>query len=127
MINEANGDMKHDEMVCFIWHELDRQGYYVEKEQRLKNGRIADIIAEHDDGTTIVEVKSIFKMSLLEAAYGKYADLCDVLIVAAPPQRALYFASHSLITWPHDKVERIGLWQVTWDGIESLRPPKRLR
>lgn len=127
MCLEANQEMSHRCMQNFIWQQLDANGYYVEKEAKLRNGRVADIVAISEHEIIIVEIKIICSNSLLESAFGKYSTECDFLIVASPPQAIYRHAVKSPLTWPDTAIMKIGLWEVDWLGITETRQPARLR
>lgn len=126
MDGDAYRDMTHSEMQQVIWRSVAKFADYANVEQRLSNGRIADVFYQVGQITVIIEVKTIVRDSLIEAAWRKYNSMCDYLAIASPPQLVHSDRTRLLDQWRDEQVARVGLWWVNWLGITEIRPACRL-
>ena len=99
----------------------------IEVEHRLKNKNIADIYFTWGGDQWIVEVKSEYKMSLIENAIGKYWSQCDYLLFAAPLTKIRESAVKQMVTWDNESLGKVGILGIGPTEIELLRAPQRLR
>lgn len=127
MCDPANLDLTHREIVQVIVRHIEKIAENVNVEYRLPNNRIADIYWEMMGVKFIAEAKTILKASLIQAAYGKYSNYCDYLILATPPEQEPMLTTNDLLTWRSEALDRVGLWHVTWMGIFEQRPARGLR
>jgi hypothetical protein len=127
MDGDAYRDMTHAEMQQVIWRRVAAFAEYANVEQRLPNGKIADVFYQVGAVTVIVEVKTLLKASLIENAWNKYNGHCDYLAIAAPPQLMPLTSGEVLTGWRQEQHDRVGLWWVQWNGIVEVRPAVRLK
>lgn len=127
MDGDAYRDMTHSEMQQMIWRKVAAFADYCNVEQRLDNGKIADVFYQVGQVTVIVEVKTLLKESLIENAYHKYADQCNYLAVACPPQMVSHDISEQWSGWRDHRYNSVGIWWVQWQGLTEIRPACRLR
>jgi hypothetical protein len=126
MCDPANSDLTHSEMISVITDKVKEVADFVYTEHRLSNKKIADIYMEISGIKFIIEVKAIYRNSLILNAYEKYAVLCDYLIVAAPPSMITNDTVRQPLAWLDSRIARVGLWWVDWTGVIEMRPPARL-
>jgi hypothetical protein len=126
MDGDAYRDMTHYEMQQFVWRKVARFADYANIEQRLSNGKIADVFYQVGRVTVIVEVKALLKQSLIDAAWQKYHDQCHYLAIASPPQLVHSDQAQLIGGWNSERLDRVGLWWVSWEGITEIRPACRL-
>lgn len=126
MDGDAYRDMSHYEMQQFIWRKVAPFADYANVEQRLDNGRIADVFYQVGATTVIVEVKTELKESLIESAWRKYHAHCQYLVYACPPQPLIPDRHRLLLSWNEERLQRVGIWSVEWAGIREIRPACRL-
>jgi hypothetical protein len=126
MNGDAYRDMMHEDMKQLIWRKVAPFSDYANVEQRLPNGKIADVYYQVGTITVIVEVKTILKQSLIENAYNKYADYCDYLAIACPPQLCYNDGPPLLSDWRAERLDMVGIWWVEWHGLTQIRPACRL-
>jgi hypothetical protein len=126
MDGDAYRDMTHAEMQQVIWRKVAGFADYANVEQRLSNGKIADVFYQVGQITVIVEIKAILKESLIESAYVKYNKVCNYLVVASPPSLIRGDQVHQPSSWEDERISRVGLWWVEWHGITEIRPARRL-
>jgi hypothetical protein len=126
MNGDAYRDMSHYEMQQFIWRKVATFADYANIEQRLDNGKIADVFYQVGRTTVIVEVKTKLRQHLIESAWLKYHDHCQYLAIACPPQP--YCADQGSFTggWNVEKFDRVGIWHVEWTGMAEARQAARL-
>jgi hypothetical protein len=98
----------------------------VKKECQLSNGKIADIWFRFKDDIGVVEVKTVYKVSLIENAFSKYHNQCTLLFVAFPEGEIPASALLSHMHWERPGVWKVGLLEVGNDGISLRRCPERL-
>lgn len=122
MYGDLYREPTHTEMQQLIWFSVDRFADKAEIEERLPNGRIADIIYTFHNTTVIVEVKTELKQSLIQRAYNKYYAYCDYLVMATPERYIRHEARKAPLSWRDTHSEAVGIWRVTWEGIEELHP-----
>lgn len=127
MDGDAYRDMSHSEMQQLIWRSVAGFADYANVEQRLNNGKIADVLYQVGQITVIVEIKTLVKESLIEAAYNKYADQCNYLAIACPPQLIHNDITPAWSSWRDHRYNSVGLWWVAWTGLTEIRPACRLR
>ena len=127
MCLEANNDMSHYEMQQFLWRRVARFADYARTEQRLPNNKKADVLYQVGPTTIIIEVKATLKESLFENAYRKYANYCDYLVIATPPQFASQSRRSPLSITANAALDKIGVWLVDWLEIWEDRPACRLQ
>jgi hypothetical protein len=122
MDNEPYHDLTHNEACDLIADFKRREGYTVEREFTLPNGRIADVIT---GGSTqnfeIIEVKTILRASLIEMAMLKYFPHCHRLWIAIPElDFATIEAAKSGARWA-ELQDRVGLIGVYRDALVEVR------
>lgn len=127
MEGDAYRDMTHYEIQQFIWRKVAKFADYANIEQRLENGRKADVYYQVGRTTVIVEVKHVLKESLFDQAWGKYAAYCDYLVMAGRPQLVTDDQYQPLSIPRRMSLLRIGVWLVDWSGISEVRPACRLQ
>lgn len=95
-------------------------------EYRLSNNKIADIHFGYAGEEFIIEVKTVYRYSLMELVLQKYYGQCDYLMVAFPrgsvPQNAL----QQTIGWDRTGVSKLGVIEADEAGVELVRLPSRL-
>jgi hypothetical protein len=96
-------------------------------EYQLKNNRIADIYFKWDGHEYIIEVKSSYKISLIENAMAKYWSQCDYLIFAAPEAQIPKEESQQICSWGSPASDKIGLVAIGYNGLVLVRAPKLLK
>lgn len=126
MDGDAYRDMSHGEMQQLIWRKVAMFADYANIEQRLPNGKVADVFYQVGQVTVIVEVKIILKESLLQNAWNKYAAHCQYLAIASPPQSYYDEREYQYSGWQSERLKRIGIWQMQWTGITEVRRASRL-
>lgn len=126
MYGDAYRDMTHTEMAQFIWQKVVKFADYANTEQRLPNGKIADVFYQVGQTEVIVEVKTELKQSLIEAAYRKCSGCCHYLAVACPPQLCGNDSAPLLTSWSSEQIDAVGIWWVEWQGLTQVRPAARL-
>src|SRR5215212_6419834 len=126
MVGDAYRDMSPTEMQQIIWRRVARFADYAKVEQRLSNGKIADVFYQVGQTTVIVEVKTMLRSSLIEATWRKYQSVCDYLAIASPPQLVFEDQRQTWSNWEDERIARVGLWWVDWLGITEIRPACRL-
>ncbi len=85
MDNEPYRDLTHDEAAQEIADGFEDKGFEVKHEFLLPNGRIADLmVLTPQRDLLIIEVKSFYKPSYVEAALVKYQAYCHSLWLAVP-------------------------------------------
>jgi len=126
MYGDAYRDMTHYEMQQFIWRKVAAFADYANIEQRLPNGKIADVYYQVGQTTVIIEVKTQLKESLIENAWSKYNRHCDYLAIACPPQLCYDDNSQLISGWARPAYESVGIWWVEWHGLTQIRPACRL-
>jgi hypothetical protein len=127
MCVEPNLDMTHSEIQNYVADRLRLLYDEVRTEQRLDNGKIADVHARIGHVTMIVEVKTVLRSSLILSAFQKYAAECSYLVVATPCMLEYDDSNHGTIAWANHQLQKVGLWQVDWLGIKEMRAPTCLR
>jgi hypothetical protein len=122
LVNEANGDMSHDEIQRALRRYVSDQGAAAAVEVQLPNGCVADLAYHLSNGAVhIVEVKAVAKPYFLSAAYSKYAAYCNYLWCAFPADLPLLDAfAPRLLTWP-ERETAVGVITVTWHNVTILR------
>lgn len=126
MDGDAYRDMSHYDMQQFIWRKVAPFADYANIEQRLPNGKIADVFYQVGQINVIIEVKTLIKDSLIQAAFRKYWDQCHYLAIACPPQLCYQDRAPLLPSWQEARFDKVGLWWVDWRGITEIRPACRL-
>lgn len=126
MDGDAYRDMTHQEMQQVIWRKVAGFADYANVEQRLLNGKIADVFYQVGRIQVIVEVKTILKQSLIERTFAKYRGACDYLAIASPPALVRDDRAGRPLDWNDDRIARVGIWWVEWHGITEIRPACRL-
>jgi hypothetical protein len=124
MPTHPNRNLTHEGMQAFLVLQWKPIAEILEVEKELPNGRIADIYMELIGQKIITEIKSVYKMSLLEEAITKYYDHCDYLIYACPPPSFIPQAEDPLLVWPDQRRSRPGILFVHWDKISFYRLPR---
>lgn len=118
--------MTHTEMQQMLVRYLMEEHYSVVHEFTLPNRKRADIYAVKSGTILIVEIKTIFRSSLMAEAFGKYRYYCTHLVYATPPAPLVVNGKRSPIVWSDNHLDRIGLWCVDWSGVREQRRPQRL-
>lgn len=126
MYGDAYRDPSHYEIQQLIWRRVAAFAEYANIEQRLSNGKLADVYYQVGATTVIVEVKTTLKESLIEAAWQKYNQHCDYLAIACPPQHQYEDQAGLLTGWRREQLHRVGIWFVDWAGITEKRAACRL-
>lgn len=127
MCNDAYKDMTHGEMQQMLWRSVAVFADFAATEFKLPNGRIADVIYRVGKTRVIIEVKTFLKESLIYEAVCKYAQHCDYLVMATPPQLLQDDVTRPLSIAVSPLIECVGIWLVTWDGPTEARPARNLR
>lgn len=122
MDGDAYQDMTHYEMQQVVWRKVAAFADYANIEQRLQNGKIADVFYQVGPKTIIVEVKKVLRQSLIESTWEKYRTQCDYLAVACPPQLVQPSQAPLLGSWRDELIGRVGIWWVDWLGITEIHP-----
>jgi hypothetical protein len=99
----------------------------IQVEHRLKNNNIADIYFQWSGYELIIEVKTEYKVSLIEKAISKYWSQCDFLLFAAPAQQIPQVPDRQTTSWDNPSVEKVGLIAIRNSGLKLIRPPERLK
>jgi hypothetical protein len=123
----AEYSITHSGMQELIALSLKGTGYETSIEHALPNGRRADIYARKQSHVLIIEIKTLFRNSLLAEAYGKYHEHCDYLVYASPETDMADYRPPSVLIWSDAKLDRIGLWRMRDGRITVRRNPTRLR
>ncbi len=126
MNGDCYRDMSHYEMQQFIWRKVAAFADYANIEQRLSNGKIADVFYQKGQTTVIVEVKTKVSEYLIESTWRKYKSECDYLAIASPPEPLGNLHEMGWGAWNDGRIIRVGLWWVEWTGIMEIRPACRL-
>lgn len=119
--------MSHTGIIELIALSLKANLYEVHIEHPLPNGRRADIFAWTVQNTLIVEVKTIYRKSLIAEAYGKYHEWCDYLVYACPREPTEIPTGISPLLWSDERLDKVGTWLIDARGILVTREAKRLR
>ena len=100
----------------------------VEREVRLPDGRIADIVAQSSySDIIIVELKTLWKPSYAASALEKYGHWCHWLWLAVPYLTLTEQEREAASTaWPEASA-RVGFLNVNAKGAIPLRLPARYR
>jgi len=126
MYGDAYRDMSHQEMQQLIWRRVAQFADYANTEQRLSNGKRADVYYQVGQLRVIVEVKTLLKESLIENAWNKYSGYCEYLAIACPPQLCYQDTAPGVSGWHRECLQRVGIWWVEWHGLTQIRPAARL-
>lgn len=119
--------MTHEEMITLLRRRLSKGADITMVECRLPNQKIADIRVQRRSGTTIFEVKTILKESLIVSAYEKYHAYCHYLIMACPPQNLPMSYSAASLVWEKSIMAKVGILFVTWTDLHLVKEPIRLK
>jgi hypothetical protein len=117
----------HRLMKNIVYMNVLSWGVHVETEMQLKNKRIADIYFQWQGAEYIIEVKSLYKHSLIENAVEKYYGQSDFLVMAFPPDELPTGLQHGTGSWRTPLVDRVGLIEVGGGGIKLIRCPQSMR
>lgn len=126
MSNDLYRDMTHSEIQEMLLRIVSGFADYANIEQRLDNGKKADVFYQCGPTTVIIEVKTLLRESLIESAWRKYRQHCNYLAIACPPQRVYNDRAAPLTGWTNEQINRIGIWNVSWEEIREVRPCCRL-
>jgi hypothetical protein len=122
MINEANGQPSHRDMVQIIARTLKTAHHAVQTEFRLPNNKIADIAYTTIFGTVhIVEVKTDLRPYLFTSAWNKYKHHAHYLWLAGPVGDPHFHPVAFPLQSFSDQLAKIGLIEVSWDGPLVIR------
>lgn len=112
-------------MQNILYEGIILWGSRVAKEWRLPNGNIADIYFEYGGYSVIIEVKTEFKVSLLEQARDRYYGQSDFLYVAIPEGTVPQHLIDIKPSWASAIMSQVGLIQVGRSGVNILTFPSR--
>lgn len=126
MYGDAYRDMSHYEMQQLIWRAVAKFADYANIEQRLSNGKLADVFYQVGNVTVIVEVKTQLKQSLIQSAWQKYSQHCHYLAYACPFQLCHHDQAPLLSAWTEERISRVGIWFCDWTGLTEQRRCCRL-
>ncbi len=126
MDGDAYRDMSHAEIQQLVWRKVAEFADYATVEQRLQSNKIADVFYQVGRITVIVEVKTILRQSLIDDAWRKYRGACDYLVIASPPRLVVSDQAQLIPSWEDERIARVGIWWVSWQGITEIRPACRL-
>lgn len=127
MYGDAYRDMTHYEIQQMLWRKVAMFADYANVEQRLPNGKRADVFYQCGATTIIIEVKIQLKESLFHDTWERYSHHCDYLVMAAPPQLIADDSWGGVSMWQGARTDKIGIWLVDWERIVQARPACRLR
>jgi hypothetical protein len=83
MINEANSDLSHDELIEYLAQHLKRKKWQVWTEYVLPDKKRADVYALDPFGIFVIfECKTIVRQWERHTATAKYYDWCNKLYIA---------------------------------------------
>ena len=122
MCNPANLDMTHNEMRQLIWRRVAEFADFAHVERVLENRNRADVYYGYKGVRIIVEIKTTLRQKWLEDAYKKYHTQCDYLILATPDRYMQLDIEDGCYHWRDRKADAVGIWTVTWLGIEERHP-----
>lgn len=115
-------DPTHNEMKSLIKMHLSGLTACIKLEEKLPNGRIADVVIDTIGGRIIVEVKPFVKYAYLASAYGKYYGQANAVYLASPMPRYIDEKVSDLLGWSSAAVATVGILCVGWDGLTIVRP-----
>jgi hypothetical protein len=99
----------------------------VSREQRLPNGKVADLLVREVNGDlSIYEVKTELKASLIEAAQNKYAMFCHRLYIAIPHLTLTYLEDQSDVGAWRSGRELVGVVGVYREAMAIFRTAQRI-
>lgn len=126
MDGDAYRDMTHYEIQQYLWRKVAPFADYANIEQRLPNGKKADVFYTVGQVRVVVEVKTLLKHSLIESAWEKYNECCDYLAIACPARPIFQDGGPQLLSWRQERINRVGIWWVEWHGVTEARRAARL-
>jgi hypothetical protein len=112
--------LTHSQMQDRIIALMTGYATNIQKEKTLANGKIADVIYEQGLKTIIIEVKSYYKESYVEAALAKYGTECDYLYIATPYGAIPPGDDRGPLWWQDNTVSKVGLIEIA-DGVIVVR------
>jgi hypothetical protein len=124
MINEANSDLTHSEMITWLAGFLHAQDHVVFAEFTLPEGNRADIFIKREDHEiVIIECKADFRPREIARSVLKYSPWCNYLMFALNPVDAQLISQAQIAfmrtSWP----VHYGLLSVHRLGYETLVDP----